>query len=204
VTTEEEYDIQRYEGASTLYGPHTLNAYINLSVSNIGYLASTLTTQPPDGPLPPNNVNASLSFITPVVLDNPPIDKSFGQVLSQPQTAYTRGDVINATFVGANPRNNLRLEGTFAAVEKQVDGSYWMQVRNDADWSLVYTWTLDNGLSGTSRVVISWETEATAQTGTYRLRYYGDAKAPLTGKISAFQGVSNSFTYREARRGEAR
>uniref|UniRef100_L7JMZ5 Neutral ceramidase n=1 Tax=Pyricularia oryzae (strain P131) TaxID=1143193 RepID=L7JMZ5_PYRO1 len=29
ITTEEEYGIQRYEGASTLYGPHTLDAYIN-------------------------------------------------------------------------------------------------------------------------------------------------------------------------------
>ncbi|KAI6671029.1 hypothetical protein NL676_005914 [Syzygium grande] len=28
VTTFEEYQIQRYEGASTLYGPHTLSAYI--------------------------------------------------------------------------------------------------------------------------------------------------------------------------------
>jgi neutral ceramidase len=27
VTTPEEYDLQHYEGASTLYGPHTLAAY---------------------------------------------------------------------------------------------------------------------------------------------------------------------------------
>jgi neutral ceramidase len=195
VTTEEEYSIQRYEGASTLYGPHTLNAYINLSVSNVGYLASTSTVQPPSGPLPPNNVDVSLSFILPVVYDNPPIGKSFGQVLSQPNAMYARGDVINATFVGANPRNNLRLEGTFAAVEMQANtSSVWTQVRSDADWSLVYTWTRDDGLLGTSYVVISWESESAALPGTYRIRYYGDAKAPITGVISAFQGVSKSFT----------
>jgi len=28
ITTIEEYGKQRYEGASTLYGPHTLDAYI--------------------------------------------------------------------------------------------------------------------------------------------------------------------------------
>lgn len=28
VTTFEEYQIQRYEGASTIFGPHTLDAYI--------------------------------------------------------------------------------------------------------------------------------------------------------------------------------
>lgn len=30
VTTWEEYQVQRYEGASTLYGPHTLDAYIQV------------------------------------------------------------------------------------------------------------------------------------------------------------------------------
>jgi len=28
VTTPEEYNVQRYEGASTIYGPHTLSAFI--------------------------------------------------------------------------------------------------------------------------------------------------------------------------------
>ena len=30
ITTFEEYQIQRYEGASTIYGPHSLNAYIDI------------------------------------------------------------------------------------------------------------------------------------------------------------------------------
>lgn len=30
VTTFEEYGVQRYEGASTIYGPHTLDAYIQV------------------------------------------------------------------------------------------------------------------------------------------------------------------------------
>lgn len=192
VTTEEEYGIQRYEGASTLYGKHTLDAYIHLSTSNMGYLASNSTTQPPNGPLPPNNVNNSLSFITGVVYDNPPIFKSFGAVTTQPQSSYTRGDVVTSVFIGANPRNNLRLEQTFAAVEK-LNGATWMQVRSDADWSLVYTWTRDDGLLGTSHVTIDWETETSADPGTYRIHYYGDHKNPIGGSISPFEGVSQSF-----------
>ena len=31
VTTFEEYAMQRYEGASTIFGPHTLDAYIQVS-----------------------------------------------------------------------------------------------------------------------------------------------------------------------------
>ena len=33
VTTYEEYGVQRYEGASTIFGPHTLDAYIQVGVA---------------------------------------------------------------------------------------------------------------------------------------------------------------------------
>ncbi|KAI8631066.1 neutral/alkaline non-lysosomal ceramidase [Xylariaceae sp. FL1651] len=195
VTTPEEYAIQRYEGASTLFGQYELPAYINLTVSHIGYLAPDATGAPPPGPSPPDNRGDSLSFITGVVQDNAPLGKKFGDVTAQPAASYARGAVVNTTYVGANPRNNLRLEGTFAAIEKLgADGSTWTQVRDDSDWSLVYTWTRTNEVLGYSSVVISWETELDAEPGTYRSRYYGDSKALLGGAITAFNGTSNSFT----------
>ncbi|KAI0477832.1 neutral/alkaline non-lysosomal ceramidase [Xylariaceae sp. FL0804] len=195
VATPEEYDIQRYEGASTLYGPWELPAYVNLTVSNIGYLAPGNTSSPAPGPSPPDNRNVSLSFITPVVEDNAPLFKSFGDVTTQPSAQYARGAVVNATFVGADPRNNLRLEGTFAAIEQLgSDDSTWTQVRDDTDWHLVYTWTRTNTLLGYSDVVISWETSDDDAAGTYRTRYYGDWKNLLTGDITAFEGVSDSYT----------
>jgi len=113
LTTPEEYGVQRYEGASTLYGPWELPAYINLTVSNIHYLSSNSTIGPAQGILPPDNRKNSLNFISPVIQDNPPFGNFFGQAIAQPSSTYTRGAVINATFVGANPRNNLRLEGTY-------------------------------------------------------------------------------------------
>lgn len=192
LTTPEEYDIQRYEGASTLYGKWELPAYINLTVSNIGYLAADSTAGPAQGTYPPDNRNVSLDFISPVVYDNPPIGDSFGQVLDQPNSTYAVGDVINATFVGADPRNNLRLEGTFTAVEQLVDDE-WVEVRNDWDWYLSLTWTREDTVLGTSNVVLSWESESYAEAGMYRLHYYGDAKNVL-GDISSFEGISNNFT----------
>ncbi|KAI0164390.1 Neutral/alkaline nonlysosomal ceramidase [Hypoxylon sp. FL1284] len=120
ITTEEEYGIQRYEGASTLYGPHTLAAYINVTLSWIPYLSSSASSRPPMGPEPPDNSNRSLSFIPHVIRDAPPLFKKFGDVKQDVEEVYQRGARISATFVGANPRNDLRLERTYAAVEKFV------------------------------------------------------------------------------------
>lgn len=235
IATPEEYSIQRYEGASTMYGPHTLDAYINLTVSYLPYISSDSKTLdasvPPShaslpdilpGPLPPIHVNASLSFITPVIVDRPNFFKSFGDVLEDVEPAYEvsadPSPVIAATFVGACPRNNLRLDKTFAAVEKHDEQSgLWTTVRDDADWSLVYKWERTSTVTGTSKVTVTWELKWELGTwgnaernagesgelkerdvrieelrGRYRLKYYGDSKS-LGGPITAFEGISGDF-----------
>jgi neutral ceramidase len=195
IATEEEYGVQRYEGASTLYGPHTLNAYINSTLKYLPYVADDVSGTSPAGPTPPDNRNKSLSFITGVVLDNPPIGKKFGQVTTDVLASYALGYLVTATFVGANPRNNLRLENTFTAIEKQASDGTWSQIRNDRDWELVYEWKRLNSLTGTSEVKITWDTSVNSPgSGSYRIRYFGDSKAPFTGKISAFEGSSGVFT----------
>ncbi|KAL8418540.1 hypothetical protein RB594_001945 [Gaeumannomyces avenae] len=194
IATPEEFGIQRYEGASTLFGQHTLDAYINLTVSNLHYLSSSSTGKPVSAASPPDNRKNSLSFISSVVQDNSPMGKPFGSCVTQPSGAQRRGDVVRATFQGANPRNNLRLEGTFVAVERRDEASgEWRQVRNDDDWSLVYTWRRTNWLLGHSEVDVAWETESSAQPGTYRFRYNGDSKAFFGGAISSFTGTSAEF-----------
>ncbi|KAL9483646.1 hypothetical protein ACSS6W_002435 [Trichoderma asperelloides] len=190
--TPEEYDVQRYEGASTLYGRNELNAYINLTVSNMHYLLPNSTATPSQGTLPPDNRNNMISFITGVVQDSAPSGKNFGSVLVQPNPTYSVGDIVNVTFQAANPRNNLRQEATFAAIEQQGSDGSWTQVRDDSDWFLVYTWRRTNFILGQSEVDISWETYGNAKPGTYRVKYYGDSK-PLIGSISSFTGTSNSF-----------
>ncbi|KAM0331583.1 hypothetical protein ACHAQA_003262 [Verticillium albo-atrum] len=196
VTTREEYDVQRYEGASTFYGRYTLDAYINLTVSNLQHLAPGSTTTPAAGPSPPDNRANSLNFNTGVVADGTPSGRAFGAVVTAPAASYARGDVVSVKFQGANPRNNLRLEGTFAAVERRGTDGTWTKVRDDADWFLVYEWTRTDWLLGHSEVVIRWETAeggTAAAAGTYRIRYYGNSK-PLIGSIKAFEGVTGSFT----------
>lgn len=174
IATEEEYSIQRYEGASTLYGPHTLAAYINVTLDRLPYLSASSVSHsplsPPShpslpnlelGPDPPIHTNSSLSFISPVVFDRAPLFKSFGDVATDvsPRYAVSSSPVIKAAFVAANPRNNLRLGGTFAAIEKYTNQGTWETVRNDEDWSIVFEWERTSTTAGTSQVTISWELE---------------------------------------------
>ncbi|KAK0720564.1 Neutral/alkaline nonlysosomal ceramidase [Lasiosphaeris hirsuta] len=194
ITTEEEYGIQRYEGASTLYGPHTLAAYINVTLSLLPFLSAGASAPPrhEGGLFPPDHSNRSLSFITGVVRDGATLTKGFGAVLTDVKPAYKRGQKVSAVFVGANPRNNLRLEGTFAAVERMAGTGEWERVRDDGDWGLVYSWRRVSEVLATSEVTIEWETEEWTEVGVYRLRYYGDAKGLGEG-LTEFEGVSGYF-----------
>ncbi|KAF7504170.1 hypothetical protein GJ744_002639 [Endocarpon pusillum] len=232
IATEQEYGIQRYEGASTLYGPHTLEAYINLTLSYLPYLGNSGTRDGlpplPPGPQPPINTNRSLSFIRGVVLDTAPLFKRFGDVLASPQPPASRiympGESVSTRFVGANPRNNFRLEGTFAAVERLdtagagagagAKEEKWHVVRTDADWNLVFRWERKSTLLGTSEVRVEWEIEEGSQhrdhqgaavlvePGLYRMRYFGDAKA-LNGQITPFEGTGGVFRVGESGAGNA-
>lgn len=195
IATEEEYNVQRYEGASTLFGPHTLNAYINLTKSHLPYLSHDAPDLPTTHqPLPPVYTNKSLSFIRGVVYDRAPLFKQFGQVIYDVNPTYLPGDEVQVSFVGANPRNDLRLEKTYASVEKRTDAGTWQSVRDDSDWSLVFEWKRVNSLLATSEVRITWEIEPDVQVGgVYRIRYFGAAKRPLTGKIESFEGLSGEF-----------
>ncbi|KAI1178625.1 Neutral/alkaline nonlysosomal ceramidase [Nemania sp. FL0916] len=202
ITTEEEYSIQRYEGASTLYGPHTLAGYINVTLSWISSLGSSSNIEPPpQGPEPPNNSNRSLSFIPSVIRDAPPFFKSFGDVVQDivAGTKFPLGASVSVTFVGANPRNNLRPDkgGSYAVVEQLFTSDSappeWRPVRDDSDWHLVFRWRRLSELLATSEANITWETtDPWAVPGTYRIRYFGDAKS-LDGTITPFDGAGSAF-----------
>jgi neutral ceramidase len=193
VTTPEEYTVQRYEGASTIFGPFTLDAYIDKYSSLTPFLGDNATGTPASDPPPTEQISKAISLKTGVVFDLPPLGKQFGQVLKDVKsTPYQVGDTVFAIFVGADPRNNLRLEGTFLTVDHLVDNQ-WLTVRSDSHPSTIFTWSRTNILLGTSTVNISWTIESGTPAGTYRMRYFGDHK-PLIGSITAFSGTSSGFS----------
>ncbi|KAG2122291.1 Neutral/alkaline non-lysosomal ceramidase-domain-containing protein [Suillus cothurnatus] len=121
ITTHEEYGVQRYDGASTIFGPATLDAYINKYSELVPYLAMNATWIPSSNAAPPELTSKAISLQTLVVVDNPPIFKHFGDVLIDVESGiYHARDTVAVWFVGANPWNNLRLDGMFLTVDRQL------------------------------------------------------------------------------------
>ncbi|KAF8622942.1 hypothetical protein AX15_006618 [Amanita polypyramis BW_CC] len=192
VTTREEYGVQRYEGASTIFGQFTLEAYIDKYSSMVPCLADNSTSSPTSEAPPPEQTSKAISLQTGVVFDAAPFGRQFGQVLQDVKsTPYNAGSTVFALFVGANPRNNLRLEGTFLTIDQQVDGQ-WVTVRSDSHPSTIFRWSRRNTIFGTSAVNISWTIENGTPAGTYRISYFGDYK-PAIGSITPFSGTSSNF-----------
>eukprot|EP01043_Picozoa_sp_COSAG02_P036303 COSAG02_NODE_2650_length_8327_cov_247.925620_1_plen_867_part_00 len=174
VVTPEEYEAQRYEAASTLYGKHTLAAYIMKFTELVPALLDGSAVDP--GPDPPNLLPDSWATLQPPPPDTLPAGAFFGQVIDQPQPEYIIKDdnsssampmFASASFWGANPRHNMRLGGSFLRVERSTfvasNGSIvswnastrptasleWSQVANDDDDMTRLKWSLVDSQTGT-------------------------------------------------------
>jgi neutral ceramidase len=187
-TTYEEYIAQRYEAASTMYGPHTLAAYIQ----EMDKLAMAIGegVSVPSGETPQNLSSHLHTFNPGVVFDSHPIGSSFGAIHTDVQPQYKRGDVISVAFWGAHPKNDYMIMKSFLTVEQlQTDGS-WTIIRTDADWDTRFHWT--RHWISESIVTIQWFTDNNSPTGTFRIKTYGNSKA-ITGVITPYEGVSSVF-----------
>lgn len=181
------------QGASTLYGPHTLSAYIQ----EFTKLATALAEGKPveSGLPPPNLLDKQLSLLPGVILDDVPINVDFGSVIEDVPTegAFKGGDVVTAKFWSACPRNDLFTEGTFALVEMLDTKGMWNSAYDDDDLSLQFLWSRPSTMSPYSYATIRWEIPNTAPPGTYRLRHFGAAKHFGGGDLQYFNGTSKTF-----------
>jgi neutral ceramidase len=137
IATFEEYAVQRYEGASTIYGPHTLDAYIDHYKKMAKDLASGNPT--PHGTPPQDLIDKQIPFPRPVLWDSHPFGKDFGSVNVDVNPSYKTNDTVMVQFWSGNPRNNLMTNSTFLTVEQQQSDGSWKVYRTDAFWDTRYT-----------------------------------------------------------------
>ncbi|KAJ4834311.1 hypothetical protein Tsubulata_014209 [Turnera subulata] len=195
VATFEEYKQQRYEAASTLYGPHTLSAYIQEFNKLAAALARGEKTAKPNLS-PPDLSSKQLKLLLDPSGEKPLKGIKFGdmkQDVNQPKNgSFKKGDAVSATFWSANPRYDLLTEGTFAVVEI-LQGKRWIPVYDDDDLCLFFKWTLDNRTLK-SLATIRWEVPTEASSGIYRLRHFGSSKRTVNSTTEYFTGASSAFT----------
>ncbi|XP_046709278.1 neutral ceramidase [Silurus meridionalis] len=196
ITTYEEYQVQRYEGASTIYGPHTLSAYIQHFRGLAKAIAEGKTGELPKGPDPPFFKESQLFSLLPVIpADKTPTNTTFGQVLEQVNPQYKVGEVVSVTFVAGNPRNSADMrDKTFVTVEKFLTAtSTWEVVHTDASWETRFHWI--KGTAGQSNATVEWHIPLSAERGNYRIRHFGHSKkfgfpSPV---ITPYDGTSDTF-----------
>lgn len=209
-STREEYAVQHYEGASTHFGPYSLNAF----QQRIAGIASDMAAGLPSaaGPTPRDIRDAQILNTLGVVFDDKPLGADFGDVETDAEANYGRGDTVRVVFWGAHPRNDLRLEDTFLMVEHvttaevchdEIVGCDTVRVCEDQvtgvqpiahDWDpeTVYRWER-SGMAN-SKVTISWTIPDDTPPGQYRIRHFGNWKSGWTGTISPYDGTSCVFT----------
>ncbi|KAK4820826.1 hypothetical protein QYF61_007220 [Mycteria americana] len=177
ITTYEEYQVQRYEAASTIYGPHTLSAYIQLYRGLARAIAMNTVQDLPRGPEPPVFNIGNVTLVPPLTADRTPANKTFGDVLQEVRQQY------QAT------------EHNFLTVERYTSTSdSWHVVQNDASWDTRVYWT--KGLLGRSNMTIEWHIPCGTEPGIYRIRYFGHYRKKLSNNHAVsipFEGTSSAF-----------
>jgi neutral ceramidase len=190
VTTPEEYEIQRYEGASTIFGPHTHTIYTNRFVKLLDALMRGASLEP--GPMPIDQDNKQISLITKVYYDGHAIGSGFGYVILQPRHAYRVGETVHVCFVSGNPRNNFMNDSSYFFVERWEGGEKWAVVATDANWETKFRWTSVSMLLGRSEIEFFWDIPSEMSEGEYRIRHNGYFKY-IFGGIYPYQGSTEHF-----------
>ncbi|KAK5850381.1 hypothetical protein PBY51_001265 [Eleginops maclovinus] len=191
ITTFEEYQVQRYEGASTIYGPHTLSAYLQKYRGLARAIAQDRVSELPVGPEPPF-FEKLFNLLAPPNADRTPVNTSFGDVLEQ-VFPRLQGDVVSVTFVAGNPRNSGDIrDTTFVTVEIHDNRTNtWEVVYTDASWETRFHWL--KGSFQRSNATVDWFIPPAAPSGSYRIKHFGRYKEKKN-VFKPYEGTSDVFT----------
>ncbi|KAF0683235.1 Aste57867_24667 [Aphanomyces stellatus] len=196
MTTREEYAVQRYEGASTHFGPNQLVA----TQQQFDQLAYALRAERPPPTLAPPPKLSTSHWHTPVIHDSVPANAAFGQVVVDvaSEVPVGPGDVVEVVFYAGHPKNDLRTQSTFLEVQRwrarNKDGSdgVWVLHADDSDEHTFFHWKR-SGLAG-SQVTVLWHVPRGTPPGRYRIKHNGHYKVKWNAKdVVAYSGISSAF-----------
>uniref|UniRef100_A0A673AZQ6 Neutral ceramidase n=1 Tax=Sphaeramia orbicularis TaxID=375764 RepID=A0A673AZQ6_9TELE len=175
ITTYEEYQVQRYEGASTIYGPHTLSAYLLKYRGLARAIAQDRVPDLPPGPSPPFFDNL-FNLLQAAPADRKPDNSSFGDVLQEVYPIYRQ---VPPTTDRYHPPL-----GPGSPAQTHDSGSVFL---------FRFHWL--KGANRQSKATIQWFIPEATPTGTYRIQHFGHYKHIKNFKpvITPYQGTSAAF-----------
>ncbi|GMF29087.1 unnamed protein product [Phytophthora fragariaefolia] len=156
MTTREEYAVQRYEGASTHFGPNQLVAtcqqfeILAMAMHSISSSKPEHTVLGVGTSLSPPSIKGMgvLDYNIPVIHDGVASGVSFGTVVAGSDVfrEYGWGSTVRVRFHAAHPKNNLRTQGTFLEVQRWMAdnnrdvGGIWVIHADDGDINTTFQW----------------------------------------------------------------
>ncbi len=201
ITTPEEYQMQYYEGAHTIFGSRTLPAYIQI-YSDLARSVVNGAINTASGPTPPDMSQNQLfpSLLADIGFDDKPLFDYFGKVLDDAHDTYSVGDTVQVKFRSANPKNDYQTSSSFINIERKVNGQ-WQTYLTDNDISTTFVWyrplpfnpLLPLPCFMCSTAEGKWTPDETTPSGTYRMVHNGVWLHGITRQKTAFHGISREF-----------
>lgn len=202
LTTREEYAAQQYEGASNLFGPWSLAAVTQESLKLARAVASgTALERGPD--LPSAELGQERPAYNPTDGFHPQGEP--GTLITDAPEMVSPGDDITIEFVAGHPRNDMRIQQSYAQVERMAENGEWQIAIHDRDPRLLYHWDalipaqlpIDPAIIGPSSARVVWQVPLNLPAGQYRIRYFGAAQASPLSELTPYEGSSREFTLAE-------
>ncbi len=190
LTTPEEYEVQRYEGASTLFGQEQLG-FVEAELTKLAehMLAGT---EPPTlpAPEPPPLYELTFGNADREGADRLPPLVWYGDVFEDAPPEAAHDQSVDVTFWSNEPRHPLEAF-SLLDVERFV-GSDWVRVADDDDFATSLTWSVERGFA---RCTARWYVPSDAAPGWYRLVHRGrwisreGVPIPFSGSSRVFEVV---------------
>lgn len=187
LTTPEEYDAQRYEGASTLFGREQLGFVEARLVELVAHAKEDNEAPSAPPPVPPPLYELTFGNADREGADKVPPLVWYGDVFEDAPPEAPPGERVAVTFWSADPRHPPNAT-SLMAVQRWVEG-HWVTIADDHAFETSLEWTFERGYS---RCTVTWSVPPDTEAGTYRLVHRG-RWGDRAGVPRPYMGTSRAF-----------
>jgi neutral ceramidase len=172
VTTREEYAAQAYEGGSNLFGPWSLDAYIEIleGLADEMIQGKTNAVDPID-----ERPRKPLALPSLPSMDWPGFAGRFAELFGPQLQNYQAGDLIEVSFIGGEL--NYRSDDSLIEIQRldnAMSEGNWMTVYSDADPQTKVSW--ERLIDFRTVVHVKWQSSRKDPLARYRVCHRGSSQ----------------------------